>query len=89
MPTGFLMPRRNSTWAPSSCFVRSPSQTRWAELWRRLRIEAARRHEIERLGQPVGQRAVALALRRAFDEILVPGVYPVQIGIAALGEGAQ
>ncbi len=60
-----------------------------ADLRRRLGIEPAGRHEIERLGQPVGQRPVALALRRAFDEILVPGVHPVQIGIAALGEGAQ
>ena len=60
-----------------------------ADLRRRLGIEPARRHEIERLGQPVGQRAVALALRRALNEILVPRVDPVQVGIAALGEGAQ
>ncbi len=60
-----------------------------ADLRRRLGIEPARRHEIERLGQPVGQCLVALALRRVGDEILVPGVHPVQIGIAALGEGAQ
>ena len=60
-----------------------------ADLRRRFRVEPAGRHEIERLGQPVGERPVALALRRVGDEILVPGVHPVQIGIAALGEGAQ
>ena len=60
-----------------------------ADLRRRLGVEAAGGHEIERLGQPVGQRAVALALRAVGDEILVPGVHPVQIGVAALGEGAQ
>jgi len=60
-----------------------------ADLRRRLRVEPARRHEIQGLGQPVGQRLVALALRRTGDEILVPRMHPVEIGIAALGEGAQ
>ena len=32
---------------------------------------------------------VSLALRRVGDEALVPGMDAVQIGIAALGEGAQ
>ena len=30
-PIGLLMPERNSTWAPSSWRVRSPTQTMWAE----------------------------------------------------------
>ena len=56
---------------------------------RRLRVEAARRHEVERLGQPVGELLVLRALRRVGDETLVPAMDPMEIGIAALGEGAQ
>jgi len=31
MPRGLAIPFRNSTWAPSSCLVRSPAQRKWAE----------------------------------------------------------
>ena len=30
-PTGLCTPRRNSTWAPSICRVRSPIHRKWAE----------------------------------------------------------
>ena len=60
-----------------------------ADLRRRLRGEAARRHEVERLGEPVGQLLVALAGRALGDEALVPAVHAVEIGIAALGESPQ
>ena len=36
-----------------------------------------------------GQVAVALGQRRALDEIQVPAMHLVQVGIAAGGEGAQ
>ena len=31
IPRGLAIPLRNSTWAPSSCLVRSPTQSIWAE----------------------------------------------------------
>ncbi len=60
-----------------------------ADLRRGFRVEPAGRHEIQCFGQAIGQRPVALALRGVGDEILVPGVDAVQIGVAALGERAQ
>ena len=60
-----------------------------ADLRRRLRGEPARLHEIERLGQPVGELTVSLTLRRVRDKILVPRMDAVEVGIAALGKGAQ
>ncbi len=60
-----------------------------AYLRRGFRPEPARGHEVERLGQSIGELAVALSLRRVADEIQVPGMDPVQIGIAALGKRAQ
>ena len=39
--------------------------------------------------EAVGELAVALALRAVGDEAQVPAVDAVQVGIAALGEGAQ
>ena len=90
------MPRQNSTCAPSGWRVRSPTQTRWAEVsYQRPEVEidarhrlleaeqqrlvrgvergpldlgrgrvghAAGLHEGQRLGDPVGHIAVALAL---------------------------
>ena len=54
-----------------------------------LRRDADGLHEVHRLGDPVGKQPVALGLRRILDETEHPLVHVVEIGIAALGEGAQ
>ena len=46
-------------------------------------------HEIHRLGDAVGERLVAFALRAVGDEAQHPAVDVLEAGIAALREGAQ
>ena len=46
-------------------------------------------HEVHGLGDAVGQRLVALALRAVGDEAEHPAVHVLEAGIAALREGAQ
>ena len=58
------------------------------ELRRRGEVDPAGGHELERALDLGGERLVLLALRRARDEVLVPGVHLGEIGEAALGEGA-
>ena len=43
-PSGFMMPRQNSTWAWSGWRVRSPIQTMWAEVAHQVpgRVESSR-----------------------------------------------
>ncbi len=60
-----------------------------ADLGRGFRRHAAGGHEIQRLAEPVGQLGIALAERAVGDEIEIPAMHAVQIGEAALGEGAQ
>ncbi len=59
------------------------------ELRRRREVDPAGRHERERPLDLGGERLVLLALRRARDEILVPGVHLREVGEAALGERAH
>ena len=59
------------------------------ELRRRREVDPARGHERERALDLGGERLVALALRRARDEVLVPGVHLGQVGEAALRERAH
>ena len=49
-------------------------------------IDAAGAHEVERLGDPVGQFLIALARRRVVQEIQRPLMDMVEIGVTALGE---
>ena len=60
-----------------------------ADLRRGFRGQTARLHKIEGFGQPIGELAITLALRRVGHKILVPGMDAVQIGITALGKGSQ
>ncbi len=54
-----------------------------------LRRDAHRAHEIHGLGDAVGQRLVAFALRAVGDEAHHPAMYVLEAGIAALREGAK
>ena len=58
-------------------------------LRRRRPRQAAGRHEIEGLAKLIGQRLVARPLRALGDEAEIPAVHRVEIGVAALGQGAQ
>ena len=55
----------------------------------RLRIDAAGLHEVERLGDAVGEGLVLVALGRVLDEAEHPLMRVGEIGIAARREGAQ
>ena len=46
-------------------------------------------HEVHGLGDAVGQRLVALALRAVGDEAEHPAMHVLEAGVAALREGAQ
>ncbi len=59
------------------------------DLRRGRRGEPAGRHEVQRLVEARGKIVVALRCRRVAHEVEVPAVDLVQVGIAALGEGAQ
>ena len=60
-----------------------------AHLRVKLGVDAAGAHEIERLGDAVGELLVAVRLRAVLDEAEHPLVDVLEIGIAAGGEGAQ
>ena len=60
-----------------------------ADLRRGFRGQPAGGHEGQRLVEPVGEIAVAFGLGAVGNEIVVPLVNLVQIGVTALGEGAQ
>lgn len=51
--------------------------------------DADRLHEIHRLGDPVGELAVALCLRAVLDETEHPLMDVLEIGVTAHGKGAQ
>ena len=55
----------------------------------RLGVEADGAHEAERLGDPVGEFLVALGLGAVLDEAQHPAMDVLEIGVAAVGEGAQ
>src|SRR2546430_3526905 len=59
-----------STLSPYTTLFRSVRGIKlgFADLRRRLRIEPASRHEIQRLRQPVGERPVTFALRRVRED---------------------
>ena len=122
-PSGFLMPRQNSTWAWSGWRVRSPIHSMWpevavpvaagriharhrllvaeqqrlvagveigrAQLRMAFEIEPAGLHESERLRDLVGELHVTARLRAVLDEAQHPLAHIAEIGVAALGEGAQ
>ncbi len=52
-------------------------------------VDPARGHELERALDLVGEPLVAATLGTRGDELLVPEVHLVQVGVAALGERAQ
>ena len=54
-----------------------------------VQVDAARGHEAQRAIDLAGEDVVAPALGAAADELEVPLVHAVQVGEAALGEGAQ
>ena len=60
-----------------------------AQLRRGVGIDAAGAHEAHGLGDAVGERLIALPGRTVFQETKRPFVDMLEIGIAALGEGAQ
>ena len=60
-----------------------------AQLRRGIGIDAAGAHEAHRLGDAVGERVIARPGRRILQETKRPFVDMLEIGIAALGEGAQ
>ena len=55
----------------------------------RFRVEAHGAHESERLGDPVGDLLVPPGLRAVVDEGEHPAMDVLQVGVAAIGEGAQ
>ena len=59
------------------------------QLRRRREVDAACGHEGQRALDLGGHQLVALALRRALDEVLVPCVHLLEIGEATLGEPAH
>jgi hypothetical protein len=52
-------------------------------------VRPAGGHEVQRLVEPRGEVLVLLRRRRAAHEVEVPAIDLVQVGVAALGEGAQ
>src|ERR1700722_19920069 len=52
-------------------------------------VEADSAHESERLRDPVGKLLIAFGLRAILDESEHPAVDVLEIGVAAIGEGAQ
>ncbi len=60
-----------------------------AHLGMQLRVDAAGAHEVERLGDAVGEFLVAVRLRAVLDEAQHPLVDVLEVGVAAGGEGAQ
>ena len=60
-----------------------------AQLGMRLRVDADGAHEVERLGDAVGELLVALGLRAVLDEAEHPAMHVLEVGIAAGREGAQ
>ncbi len=60
-----------------------------AQLRMALEVEAAGLHEAERLGDAIGEFRIAARLRAVLDEAEHPVVYALQVGITAVGEGAQ
>ena len=60
-----------------------------AQLRMAFEIEAAGAHEIQRVGDAVGQFLVAARLRRILHETEHPLMHAAEIGVAAGGEGAQ
>ena len=59
------------------------------ELRRVLRRDAARAHELQRLGDAIGEFLIAMALRAVLYEAHVPLVHALEIGVAAGREGAD
>ena len=64
-------------------------EMRALKLRHRLRVDPARRHEVERVADPVGQRLVAFRPRAATHEVERPAMDLLEVGITALREGAQ
>ncbi len=64
-------------------------EIRLAQFGMRFRVDSDRAHEAHRLGDLVGQRLVALALRAVGDKAEHPLMDVLKIGIAAGGEGAK
>ena len=60
-----------------------------AHLRMNFRIDAAGAHEIQRLGEVIGELLIAFRLRTVVDERQHPLVRVRQVGVAAGGEGAQ
>ena len=60
-----------------------------ADLRRGVGGQAAGRHEIESFGQAPGEVLVTVAQGAVGDEAEIPALHLMEIGIAALGEGAQ
>ena len=54
-----------------------------------LQIEPAGAHEAERLGDAVGELEITPRLRAVLDRAQHPLMHAAEIGVAALGEGAQ
>ena len=54
-----------------------------------LRIDADGAHELQRLGDALGDLLIAMRLRAVLDEAEHPAMRVVEVGVAARGEGAQ
>src|SRR3546814_19563218 len=68
---------------------RPPRTTRTDTLFPYTTLVRSGGHEIERPADAVGKVLILFEPRRAAHEIERPGVDLMEIGIAALGEGAQ
>src|ERR1700687_2452809 len=64
-------------------------EIRGPELRMALEIEPAGAHEAERFGDTVGELEIAPRLRAVLDRAQHPLMHAAEIGVAALGEGAQ
>ena len=64
-------------------------EIRLPQLRVRFRVDADGAHEAQRLGDLVGQRLVALALRAVGDEAEHPLMHVLEVGVAARREGAE
>ena len=64
-------------------------EARGAKLRRPLRREAAGAHEAQALGDMLGKLLVAMPGGAVLDEAEIPPMHVIEIGVAALREGAQ
>ncbi len=64
-------------------------EARGAKLRRVVGVQPAGAHEAQGLGDVLGELLVAMPGRAVLDEAEIPAMHMLEIGIAALGEGAQ